>query len=100
MAKERVYQGFWTARWIAEGAASLEEIAILLEQEAADLREMIREGIYMEEGDEVDNGTTNVYTKNEDTATKRSFVEPNDEDDDDSDYEDEFANSDDEEDDL
>lgn len=74
----KLYEGLWRAKWTTDGAKTLEEAAEKLEQAAAGLRELSRDGVIFRQPVEDDYGY--LETADPDVAKKHGLSESDSED--------------------
>src|SRR5262249_43974178 len=74
----RTFETTWRAKWLADGAKTIEQMAEGLEKEAAHLRELAAAGVEL--ADEVNDDYASLTTTDPDVAAKYEFQTVEDED--------------------
>jgi hypothetical protein len=77
--KSEVFETTWRAKWLTDGAATIEQMAEALEAEAAHLRELAAAGVQL--ADVVEDDYAFLTTTNPDVAAKYEFEAIEEEDD-------------------
>jgi len=76
--KQRMFETTWRAKWLADGAKTIEQMAEALEAEAVHLRELAAAGVEL--ADEVNDDYASLTTADPDVAAKYEFRTVEDED--------------------